>query len=605
MRLAGQETNQCGLAGRHMSILSQASLSLSLGSLLVSRPVESRRTAAALWCLAAVVTVTIMTSFRLAYLVWLCPFDLAPDEAHYWDWSRQLDWCYYSKGPLIAWLIRAAEELLGSWLRDTHGTSMPAVRLPAVLCGALLALGVFAFTWQTTSSPRLAYLTMLAVLLTPHFAVVSTLATIDSPFLCLWQWSLVAAFSALRLGTTASPSAPTSQFASSAPAAQHGSAFVWLTLGLLMGLGILAKPTMVLFPVCLLLFLLAHRSVRFQLRSPRIWLALAVAFLVGGLPILWWNARHDWVTFRHVFTQATLATPARWRVWGWLEYLSVQTTLLFVVGMFAWVAASLWALRLRRLSTSAAVTTVTAFLLWFCWPVFAVFLAFSWRTSIQPNWPVAAYLSAIPLVAWWLAHTWQTNRWSKALRASLAVAALLAMLVNIFLHQPRWAYDLGVLPALARATGYIQKELWPRRLDPTCRLHGWRQLAQVVQQLRETCRQTGAEPLIAATPYGAAAELAFYLPDQPRVYCLNRIHGLRFSQYDLWRPNPLADPQHFAGRPFICVGPLSEQARRGFACVQPPIEVTIYRYGYPVFREWIHLAHDFRGFPTDQQPPCY
>jgi hypothetical protein len=25
---------------------------------------------------------------RLAYLAWLCPYTLAEDEAHYWDWSR-------------------------------------------------------------------------------------------------------------------------------------------------------------------------------------------------------------------------------------------------------------------------------------------------------------------------------------------------------------------------------------------------------------------------------------------------------------------------------------------------------------------------------------
>ena len=39
---------------------------------------------------------------HLAYLGSNCPLDLAPDEAHYWDWSRHLDWSYYSKGPLVA-----------------------------------------------------------------------------------------------------------------------------------------------------------------------------------------------------------------------------------------------------------------------------------------------------------------------------------------------------------------------------------------------------------------------------------------------------------------------------------------------------------------------
>ncbi len=67
----------------------------------------------------------------LAY-VWLgCPLDLAPDEAHYWDWSRHLDWSYYSKGPLVAWLIRGSCELLGPLSVAVTGDSAAAVRFPA------------------------------------------------------------------------------------------------------------------------------------------------------------------------------------------------------------------------------------------------------------------------------------------------------------------------------------------------------------------------------------------------------------------------------------------------------------------------------------------
>src|SRR6478736_6713967 len=52
---------------------------------------------------------------RILFLASDCPLDLSPDEAHYWDWSRHLDWSYYSKGPLIAYLIRAGCELAGPW----------------------------------------------------------------------------------------------------------------------------------------------------------------------------------------------------------------------------------------------------------------------------------------------------------------------------------------------------------------------------------------------------------------------------------------------------------------------------------------------------------
>ena len=49
----------------------------------------------------------VLSAVQLCVLAW-SPFDLAPDEAHYWEWSRRLDYGYYSKGPAIAWTIAAA-----------------------------------------------------------------------------------------------------------------------------------------------------------------------------------------------------------------------------------------------------------------------------------------------------------------------------------------------------------------------------------------------------------------------------------------------------------------------------------------------------------------
>ena len=56
---------------------------------------------------------------------------LSADEAHYWEWSRRLDWSYYSKGPMVAYLIALSTRLGGHtefW-----------VRLPAVLLGTATA----------------------------------------------------------------------------------------------------------------------------------------------------------------------------------------------------------------------------------------------------------------------------------------------------------------------------------------------------------------------------------------------------------------------------------------------------------------------------------
>src|SRR5688572_3051275 len=74
---------------------------------------------------------------HLLYLWYGCPIDLSGDEAHYWEWSRRLDWGYYSKGPLVAWVIRGSTAVFGH--------EMWAVRLPALVFAALTCVLVYGF----------------------------------------------------------------------------------------------------------------------------------------------------------------------------------------------------------------------------------------------------------------------------------------------------------------------------------------------------------------------------------------------------------------------------------------------------------------------------
>ena len=52
-----------------------------------------------------------------------------------WAWSRVPDWCYYSKPPMVAWLIAASTHLLG--------TTAFTVRLPAALLNAGMVAALF------------------------------------------------------------------------------------------------------------------------------------------------------------------------------------------------------------------------------------------------------------------------------------------------------------------------------------------------------------------------------------------------------------------------------------------------------------------------------
>ena len=62
---------------------------------------ERIRAHPALYLIAAV--------FIIRFLVLLtAPIDLSGDEAYYWEWGRHLDWGYFSKPPLIGWLMGLA-----------------------------------------------------------------------------------------------------------------------------------------------------------------------------------------------------------------------------------------------------------------------------------------------------------------------------------------------------------------------------------------------------------------------------------------------------------------------------------------------------------------
>ena len=59
---------------------------------------------------SALLLIAGVTVFHLWYIA-SGRIDLAPAEAHYWEWSRRLDWSYYSKGPMVAYLIAVTTRL--------------------------------------------------------------------------------------------------------------------------------------------------------------------------------------------------------------------------------------------------------------------------------------------------------------------------------------------------------------------------------------------------------------------------------------------------------------------------------------------------------------
>ncbi len=535
---------------------------------------------------------------RILYLAHDCPLDLSPDEAHYWDWSRHLDWSYYSKGPLVAWLIRASCELFGDWSIALTGYEMVAVRLPAVLCGSLTLLGLYLLTLRVYRSDKLALGVVLIALTLPVFAAGSILMTIDAPYVCCWTWALVLAHrllflsrpeASLRASRVPEPDGPL-RFEDSprgVGASLRASGGLWALLGLVIGLGILAKYTMVLFIPSLGLFLLFSPTHRHALVRPAFWSMTVVAALCS-LPILIWNAEHDWVTFRHVGKQAGVQGDRALNWLGPLEYLGGQFALLLGFWFVAYkvsVVRGPWS-GLAEVSQRTSDDGQRTFLWCMSVPMFVLFLGLSLKTKVQLNWPVAAYLSGLVLAAAWLTRQWQSPVawWRRLSRGTILFASFLGLAVTVLMHHTEWVY-----PWLSPHTN-------PRRFDPTCRLRGWRTLAGEVDRLRSELRAKGVEPVLAASGWALPGEIAFYLPDHPTVYSFGLAMGGRHSQYDLWRPNPAWDPEEFRGRTMIYVGEMTPAIVAAFQHVEPSRLVAHDVGGLRVAAWTVTVCHGFRGF---------
>src|SRR4051794_14432189 len=451
--------------------------------LMPVRPAPSDRLCHAL----AALLILAAAAGHVAYLLVACPLDLAPDEAHYWDWSRHLDWSYYSKGPLVAWLIRLSCELVGPWSERVTGSLTFAVRLPAVVCGSLLLASLYVLVNQVFGRPRLGLALVAGALTLPLVTAGSTLMTIDAPYTCFWGWALAFAYRAITKGGIA-----------------------WELAGVCIGLGILAKYTMVVFVPSLALYLLFSKEHRKLLFCGGFWSMLGLA-AVCCLPILVWNAQHDWVTFHHLKRLAGLApkeqsfTPGTAIHWaGPLKYVGTQAALLLGFWFLAFLQALIAYNPLRTRDEG------TSFLWWTSAPMFLLFLGFSLKTGGgEPNWPVTTYLSGGVLAAAWLASCLR----SPSALVRVGTASFLAIVCGIgaagtvAAQRSDWIHPL-LDHVVDEPT--MQDPFPVRRFDPTCRLRGWRALAAKVDEVRDQLRAEGQEPVLAGSGWSMPGELGVY-----------------------------------------------------------------------------------------------
>ena len=418
---------------------------------------------------------------RVSYL-FINGLDLIGDESYYWDWSRRPDWCYYSKPPMVAWLIAA--------FTAVGGDNAVAVRLPAVVLGTV-TLGYLFATTKEAYSPKAGALAVLLVLAMPFNVLANFVMTIDAPLNCFWMMSLYYLRKALFDNN-------------------DNTLGAWFWAGVTTGAALLSKQVALLIPLMLVCFLIINQDRRHIFKRELLWYLLPV--FISLLPIVLWNQQHDWVMFGH--SKGHFGIKESLTVTAWLEQTSsfllyqllLASPVLFVLILIMTINAN---------SRFARLGQQEQFFLLMGPQLLLGILILSFLQKVQGNWSAPFYFSAVIL----LSGKWLMGEWKKYLKAGIGLGYVMVLLT----------YTLPVVIQTFNLHNTV--------IDPTFRFRHWNELAKSVDQVRQEKLPKPDEAIIIALGHRfLASQLAFYLPDHPFVFRYEP-SGQITSQYEVW-PGP-------------------------------------------------------------------
>lgn len=324
----------------------------------------SRKASDSAWTRAAFALLGLLALIRLAALA-ASPIDLYADEAQYWRWGQSLAWGYYSKPPMIAWVIHATTALFSD---AEWAVRAAAPVFHAAAAAFLFLLGRDMFDARTGFFAAAGYALMPAVILSS--SVIST----DGMLMPFWCAALWCAWR-LRAGT------------------RHLA--VAAGLGAAIGLGVLSKYAMLYLLIGLGLAIVIDGPTRAALLSARGALALLVAGLLVA-PHFAWNAANDFATVSHTVDNANLGG----------ELFNPENALSFIVdqlGVFGPISflALIGGLIMVR-TGDPDLRARDRWLLCFILPVLIFILGQAILSRAHANWAATAYPAAGLLVAAWL-----------------------------------------------------------------------------------------------------------------------------------------------------------------------------------------------------------
>ena len=386
---------------------------------------------------------------------------LGPDEAQYWTWSQSLDWGYYSKPPGIAWQIWLGTKIFGS-------TEL-GVRFISVILAVFQAFAVYLMSLRAGLKERSAFWCGILMAYSPLGILGSFFAITDAGMLFCWSGACITLISSLKENKAPNP----------------------LQLGAWIAAGALFKWTIFLFWVFYLICLYLY----FPKQKKTTVLAALTFSLFGLIPSLWWNAMHNWATFRHVFATVIGGSGHHYASGNFAEFIGAQALLLspilfvlLLLGFYQWLRFC------RQLSPPLFFCGLTTLSLLLSAILFSCF------KKVQGNWVDFAYPTGIIIIVWY------------ALERKVAYPNLLKSGIGLAVGLVLLFFTMPLIDSK-----YLKHNL------------GW-------NELEVALKDAGYDPnrhYLFSDKYQTSSILSFYSERKKRAYFLN-LQGIRNNQFSYW-----------------------------------------------------------------------
>ena len=375
------------------------------------------------------------------------------DEAQYWVWSQNLSLSYLSKGPLVPLMIAFSNLVFGQSFLGLKFFSYTAY------AGTILLLSL---TASRLSGKEDSFKTaLLFSALSPGLFFLGGVASTDIYLFFFWSLTIFAYVCFFK---------------------DRDEKWFYV-IGISTGLGILAKLSMVLLPLSILLYFFATDLKKYFLNI-HIYLSALLAILISS-PILIWNAQNNWVTFFHEIDHLVSEIPS-----SNPEILIVTMLLTVPCALLIFMSK----IREKVLSSKFSYLIYPTLLM------LLFFLVKSFTGKIQLNWSIPVFLGLIPIFA------------------SIASVERRGVLLSL----------LFLSPIILLSNKTLSSMIIPE--DPLHPMRGWNETYQELLQNEDY-------DFLASEDYKLLSTAAYFEGAGDNIF-LTKSSNRRLTHYDLWKTKP-------------------------------------------------------------------